>query len=126
MAKERGGGRDDGEDARRTLDLLGQASLATIREKLEVLNGDRRTGAKPNAKGKAAQTTLGQSAVRLDDIKALMEVPLDPQVSFNIGSAPTAADYNKLAGDVRALYEAIAAAGEGIREAYARVPVRDK
>lgn len=76
-----------------------------MHEKLEVLDGSR-PGSKENA------------AVRLKDLAQILS--LAEVKTQQVSSAPTAADFNSLLGDLRALSNAVRSLAEDIRKRQSR------
>lgn len=70
-----------------------------LREKVEVLNGDR---ARPRA------------AVRLEDLAGLLQVPPKLQAQKAAGAAPTKAEYDKLLEDVHDLHNRLLAVAQAL------------
>lgn len=67
--------------------------FAKVKEKVEILDGSR------------SRTVIGKSAVRFEDLRYIDKFPTRPPHYKYLGAAPTAADYNALAADVKKLYE---------------------
>lgn len=75
-------------------------------EKLEILDGSR------------AGADLRQAAVRISDIEAMLKVPA--LKSADVTSAPTAADYNALRADVKAMSDALNTISNALRKRIVR------
>ena len=69
--------------------------LSKVKERAEILDGVR------------SRKAAGRAAVRYEDLRALERFPTRPPNYRYLGAAPSADDYNKLAADVKKLYEVI-------------------
>ncbi len=75
-------------------------------EKLEVLDGSR------------ANADPRRAAVRIEDVEAMLNVPA--MKSSDVTSAPTAADFNALRADVKALSDVINTISNALRKRIVR------
>lgn len=72
------------------------------KEKLEMLDGSR------------ANANRRKAAVRIEDLEPILEVP--PLKSASLSGTPTAADFNALRADVKALSDTINAISNALRK----------
>lgn len=77
--------------------------IATLKERLEVLDGSRRGGPRDRA------------AVRLGDLGALLTLPQAPKSAKAAGGSVTTAEFDALVDDVHALHRHLLALARAIQ-----------